>query len=178
MKKILLTFSVLLGLFLFALIFLAFWLYSAASSIPLPRDLDPTPLTYHVQNDFPKDTVYIAFHIDSGGVWFSREFGLDLYVQNGDKGFKQTVDSCKEMTSWDENTKGEDMGKSMVCDKKTYTVKLENGKVVFYKSRANSEKEFVTSIPVLPGAKNLVFVNSYKLYSNETDKTLSILGSF
>ena len=178
MRKTILTFTVISSFSLLALVSLVA-MYFMQPSDPRPRLLDPIPLAYVVQSNSPKDTVSIAFHVDSSGdVFYPKEFGLDLYVQNGDKGFKQTVDSCKDRASLNENTRYEDMGKSFICDKKIYTVKLEDGKVVFYRSTANSDKEFVTSMPVLLSAKNLVFVDSYKLYSNEANKTLSILESF
>lgn len=152
--------------------------------IPTPRDLDTSPKTYNVRNNASEEDVYVAYHLNTSGDNFApREIGLDLFVQNGDKGFKQTVDSCKEAGSGgidlsNLGLKSEDENKTEFCDKKIYLAKLEEGKIVFYRYVNNVsgiQKEVVTSIPVSIKAKRIIIMNSYDLHSDKNQKTLSVM---
>lgn len=160
------------------------WFRSGNQDILIPRTLDSHPRTYLVHNNASEEIVYVAYHINTAGdVFAPREFGLDLFVQNADKGYKQTVDSCKDVGSGavDLTQFGVDetfATKSVVCDNKLYTTELNKGKILFYRHSATSAGPYtnlVTSIPVSLKAKTIVFVNSYELYSDNTKKTMSIL---
>ncbi|MEI7709593.1 MAG: hypothetical protein WCI76_02670 [bacterium] len=152
--------------------------------IPTPRDLDSYSKAYNVRNNTSEEDVYVAYHLNTSGDNFApREVGLDLFVQNGDKGFKQTIDSCKEAGSGAVDVsnlglKSDDENKTAFCDKKIYLAKLEEGKIIFYRYANNvsgTQKEIVTSMPVSIKAKRIIIVNSYELYSDKNQKTLSVM---
>ncbi len=162
------VFFALFGIVASGIFFIVLVYAGAHFSLPAPRYIDRAPLSYLVSSSKSVKDVYVSFHIDTSGDNFAPlEFGLDAYVQNGHRGMKQTIDSCKDILSEEDN--------SVVCDGKVYTFALFPAEVRFYRTLGN-KKELAATFPVSKHANNLIEVrDSYKLYTDDAEQRLSIL---